>query len=207
MTPLPEKSMIRAVLFDWGGVLIENPVSGLRAYIAQALDRPEEDLHAVFQDYFQPFQKGLISEPDLWRDVSRRLNVPVPTRKSLYREAVEQASRARPEVFHLAEILHQKGYKVGLLSNTEAPAMEYFLAQGHTCFDAMVFSCAEHCAKPEPDIYHIACRRLGVQPPDVVFIDDRPDYIQGAVAVGLRTILYDDFEQIVRELRAFGVQW
>jgi putative hydrolase of the HAD superfamily len=202
-----ETNMIQAVIFDWGGVLIENPAEGLTAYCADALGVSRTDITTAFQNYQSDFQKGLIAEPDLWKNLCRDLNVPVPAWPSLYRKAVEHVFIARPEVFGLAKTLREKGYQVGFLSNTEIPAMEYFLDQGHGFFDATIFSCEEHVAKPEAKIYEIACQRLGVEPSEAVFIDDRPDYIQGAQAVGLHTIQYESFEQVTQELRNMGVMW
>jgi epoxide hydrolase-like predicted phosphatase len=125
----------------------------------------------------------------------------------LYREAVEHVFVARCDVFHLAETLHEKGYKVGFLSNTEIPAMEYFLEQGYDFFDATVFSCAEHVAKPDAKIYEIACKRLGVEFGDSVFIDDKPEFVHAAAELGIHTIQYETFEQITRELQSLGVRW
>ena len=51
--------------------------------------------------------------------------------------------RPREEVFGLARRLRERGYKTSLLSNTEAPAMAFFLELGYDMFDALTFSCAE----------------------------------------------------------------
>jgi putative hydrolase of the HAD superfamily len=200
--------MIRAVIFDWGGVLIENPLEGLVDYCAAALGVSREAITASFGKYQNDFHKGLLAEADLWLGLCRDLNVPVPAPRqpTLYRQAVEHVFVARPEVFRLAKALRERGYKTGFLSNTEIPAMEYFLGQGYDMFDVTVFSCAEHTAKPEAEIYRIACDRLGVEFDEAVFIDDRPDYIQGAARLGMRTILYETFEQVTRDLQALGVR-
>jgi HAD superfamily hydrolase (TIGR01509 family) len=54
--------------------------------------------------------------------------------------------------------------------------------------DAAVLSCEVGTAKPDPEIYQIALRSLGVQAADAVFLDDQPGYCAGAQAVGVRPI-------------------
>lgn len=186
--------------------MIDDPAEGLVTFCARELNHPKDDFLAVYRDYLPDFQKGRIVEQDLWKKVCGRLNVPVPS-SPLYRRAVEHVFKARPNVFGLAGQLHDGGYKVGFLSNTELPAMEYFSSRGYDCFDAAVFSCLEHCAKPEAKIYEITCRRLGVEPHEAVFIDDRLDYLHGAKAVGMQIIRYECFEQVTGELKALGVRW
>jgi HAD superfamily hydrolase (TIGR01509 family) len=45
--------------------------------------------------------------------------------------------------------------------------------------------------KPSPDIYRHAIDRLGVAPPEIVFVDDRPRNLDAARDVGLQTVLLD----------------
>jgi HAD superfamily hydrolase (TIGR01509 family) len=45
--------------------------------------------------------------------------------------------------------------------------------------------------KPSAEIYRVAADRLGVQPHDVVFVDDRPRNLDAAKAVGFNTVLFD----------------
>ncbi|MBN1555822.1 MAG: HAD family phosphatase [Phycisphaerae bacterium] len=198
---------MRAILFDWGGVLIDDPADGLVTYCAEQLALPKEIYTREYRKYLPDFQKGLIAEQDMWKRLCGHFRIPPPTPPSLYRRAVEHVFTERPMVFQLARTLHRKGYKVGFLSNTEIPAMEYFISRGYDFFDATVFSCAEHTAKPEPRIYRIACQRLGTEPHRAVFIDDRPDYLQGAVRVGMQTIRYRTLPQVAGELRSLGVHW
>ena len=54
--------------------------------------------------------------------------------------------------------------------------------------DAAVLSCEVGTAKPDPQIYQIALRSLGVRAQDAVFLDDQAGYCAGAAAVGVRPI-------------------
>jgi len=57
-------------------------------------------------------------------------------------------------------------------------------------FDATVFSCDVGVRKPNPKIYLEACRRLGVEPAECLFVGDGGSReLTGAVAVGMRAVL------------------
>ena len=57
-------------------------------------------------------------------------------------------------------------------------------------------------AKPDPRIYRLTCDRLGVRPEQAVFLDDQPDFVEGALETGMRAILFEDNDQAIAELEA-----
>lgn len=198
---------ITTVIFDWGGVVINDPAPGLMRYCAQALGISEELYTQAHTQCGGPFQKGLISENQFWDTIGRHLNrAPVST-PSLWGKAFRAVYDPHAEVLELAARLQARGYKTALLSNTEKPAMDYFLQElKYTMFDARVFSCAEKCCKPEPAIYTLALKQLASQAQQSVFIDDNPAYLKGATRIGMHTILCQAPNSIVEGLEVLGVQ-
>ena len=87
----------------------------------------------------------------------------------------------------LRELRHC-GYKLAVVSNCFAEDVEAWPAcPAAGCFDATVFSCAVGSAKPEPRIYLVATRLLGVEPINAAFIGDGgDDELVGAERAGLR---------------------
>ncbi len=197
---------IKSVIFDWGGVLIDDPGPAVMQYCAEALSVSGEGFTKAYHKFAADFQKGNISEDTFWDRICRQLSVPRPTLPSLWGRAIESAYRPKEEMFSLAGSLHRSGYRTGLLSNTEKPAVRHFHRQGYDMFDATVFSCIEGTAKPERKIYELALEKLAVKPNQAVFIDDRTDYIAGARQVGLNTILFKSIEQVRNELAGFRVK-
>lgn len=198
--------VIESVIFDWGGVLIEDPAPGLVKYCSEALAVSKEDYIKANDKFAADFQKGLISEDIFWERMCSGLGVSKPKVPSLWFDAFKAAYMPREEMFSLAAGLGKKGYKMAFLSNTEKPAMRYFHQFGYDVFDVLVFSCAEGTSKPERRIYELTVQRLGSEAGQSVFIDDKPEYINGAQQAGLNTILFESISQVKNELAGLGVE-
>jgi putative hydrolase of the HAD superfamily len=67
-------------------------------------------------------------------------------------------------------------------------------------FDAQVISGDVGLHKPQPEIYRLACERLGVEPGDAVFVDDLRENVSGAEAVGMTGLLHRDSAETVARL-------
>ncbi len=102
----------------------------------------------------------------------------------------------------------RENYKVGLLTNMN-PELYQFYSQKfgvESLFDFVYYSGKFKVQKPDAEIYRIVMRDLGVSPQNMVFIDDNPSYVAGAKAVGIRTVQFQNTEQVISELRKMGVK-
>jgi epoxide hydrolase-like predicted phosphatase len=195
---------IESIIFDWGGVLIDDPRPGLLKYCSEAFSVPLEDYTPVHDSFLDDFHKGKISEERFWRQIAGKLDKPIPPAK--WYEAFRSAYVPKQEMYRLVSSLHDKDYKTALLSNTELPAVDFFHEWDYDMFDVLVFSCLEGVMKPERRIYEITLERLDSKAGQTVFIDDRQDYIRGAQKVGLNTILFNNIDQVKDELKRLGVE-
>jgi len=198
--------IIKAVVFDWGGVLIDDPAYPLVQYFAKALSVTEDDYLKAYQEFQEDFHKGLITEDKFWAKVCAYLNIPKPKVHSLWGQGFKSVYSPRRRVFSLARLLCRKGYHIGLLSNTEEPSMCYFYQQGYDIFDVLVFSCEEEIVKPQKAIYKRVVERLGVKPQETVFIDNNPEFVDGAKQVGLNAVLFKDIDQLKKDLARLFVK-
>ena len=105
---------------------------------------------------------------------------------------LEVARRARP------------ARKVGLLSNS-APEHEAHIPRFAGLFDAVCFSHRMGLRKPDAPAYLEAARRLGAQPEEVVFIDDKERNIAAARRAGMFAVHFTDPSALVDSLMTFGV--
>ncbi len=93
-------------------------------------------------------------------------------------------------------------YKTATLSNISNPDWfgHYFTKEELELFDDFIISREEGIIKPDPEIFKIAARRLDVALNECVFIDDRPNNVKAAEAVGMRGLLYEKFPQFRKDL-------
>jgi FMN phosphatase YigB (HAD superfamily) len=93
---LSDMERIQAIIFDWGGVLIEDPAPGVVRYCAKALGISEEDYRRAGNLYMNDFQTGLVTEQQFWLNMTSYLNARlgeaggrsrVPMPKNVHRRA------------------------------------------------------------------------------------------------------------------------
>jgi HAD superfamily hydrolase (TIGR01549 family) len=99
----------------------------------------------------------------------------------------------------------KKSYHLAMLSNVGSGGLSRFFEQGilEKYFDPIVESAAIGYAKPEAQAYEYVADKLGVRLDECVMIDDRPEYIDGAVAIGMKGILYESVPQLKMQLPRF----
>ncbi|TCL70838.1 MULTISPECIES: HAD family hydrolase [unclassified Curtobacterium] len=86
--------------------------------------------------------------------------------------------------------IHDQGKKLAIVSNTALDVRPILQRWGlESLFDAVVLSYEVGCVKPDPAIFRVAARELGVEAPDCVMIGDTPVDDTGAVAVGMQSLI------------------
>ncbi|MEQ9825187.1 MAG: HAD family phosphatase [Puniceicoccaceae bacterium] len=177
---------VQTVLFDWGGVIIENPVEGILNHVRQHIPGIAPD--AFEGNAMVAFQKGELEELEFWHRAGAPTSMSLESfGGSLWRQAFEHSYEERPEVLHIAQILQQNGIRTAVLSNTEKPSVAMLMDRGYTCFDTYCFSCDWGMVKPEHRIYERCLQTLKVdEASSVLFIDDKSENIAAAQALGIR---------------------
>ena len=194
--------MIKNIIFDWGGVLIENPDEDIYDYCSKFLSVDREEFKNIWQYYSSKFQTGEIEEKQIWREICQELNGKEPNIKSLWEEVVKNTFKDQKEVFKVVEELKKDGYKVYFLSNTELPAVDYFFDNHYDkYFDGQMFSCVEGLVKPDRKIYELEIERFNIKPEESIFIDDKEENVEGSEEIGIKGIVFKSTGQFIKELK------
>lgn len=200
--------MIKAVIFDWGHVLIDNSETHRIKFFSQKLGVTSDEFKPVLEKYLPLFTTGELDEDILWLKIQEDLGIKDIKIPNIWAESWETGYIPFEEMWSLARALKANGYKIGLLSNCEKPTTSLAARPEYGVFDAKIFSCFEGVKKPDSKIYEIALERLGVKPEEAVFIDDVDRYVEGAKIVGLRAIHHDpqNPDKTIAELKSHGVK-
>ncbi|HEV2339244.1 MAG TPA: HAD family phosphatase [Patescibacteria group bacterium] len=182
--------MIKAIIFDLGGVLVDNPVEAMTAYIAQNLAVTKEQYMQVFSQCEAQWLKGQIAERELWEKITTKLNIARPEAESLWLEAFLRVYKRKKDVFLLIKRLKQNGYKIALLSNTEIPIMDHIKEQHWEDFDLFIYSCEVGMRKPDREIYDFTLQKLNMEPREVLFVDDKKENVEAARDIGMHGITF-----------------
>ncbi len=198
---------IDAIFFDLGATLrilhkdnaYQKKAREMLAELAETDLSPEEFLTLVEKRY-EPYRNWALTEnresgdEELWK----KWLIPEYSAELIQKNChklsywYRQTKGVRFVVDHGIEVihtLHDRGYKLGIISNligeTEIP--DWIEADNlRAYFDCVVLSSICHIRKPDPEIYHIACRELNIQPENCASVADNLDRdITGARAVKL----------------------
>ncbi len=202
---------IRAVVFDYGGVICRLPTRSEWDELAAAAGLPVDRFIAAYPGSREPYDRGLVRGDGFWQAFGDACGVNYTTaeRQRLIEIDMRVWETIEPAVVAMARQLRRAGFVTGILSNMHADLLER-IRQGRRWLDAFevsVFSCDLGLVKPEAQIYRSLLDRLRLEPAQVLFIDDVPANIEAARAAGLHGIVFASAEQLRADLAAepFGI--
>lgn len=198
-------AVIRAVLFDFGGVISSSPFEafahleaerGLPADFIRTVNATNPDTNAWAK--LERGEVDLESFGSLWSDEARALGYELDGRLVLERLAGE----IRPAMVAAIRSCRSK-YKTACLTNNfsraeNIPSKE--VAEVYDLFDAILESRVLGVRKPDPRFYQLACEALDVLPTDCVFLDDLGVNLKPARELGMHTIKVTDPDTALSEL-------
>jgi putative hydrolase of the HAD superfamily len=199
---------LRAVIFDLGGVVLGSPLHAIAAY-EREVGLPAGFVNRVVAatapgGAWARLERGELAielfyaafEADC-AGAGHRLDARV-----LF-ERMAQAAAPRPRMLAAVARIRARGLHAAALTNTWSGADGRGageLLRQH--FDVFVESNAVGLRKPDPRIYQLACRELGIQAEQAVFLDDIGSNLKPARALGMTTIRVVDPDTALAELEA-----
>jgi putative hydrolase of the HAD superfamily len=196
---------IRAVYFDFGGVIARTEDVAPRRELAARLGLTDEQIaEAVFlggaDGSAQRATLGQISEDEHWRNVVRGLNLP-PSEVQQVREAFFGGDRVDWGIVDFLRGLRKEGRRTGLISNAWTGLRRWIEQQGFAdAFDAMIISAEIALAKPGPEIFRYALDQLGASAEESIFVDDVTENVDASRALGMHGIRFRSAEQALAEV-------
>lgn len=196
---------LRAVFWDFGGVIISSPFETFNVYerdhglptdFLRSVNAVDPDTNA-----WAKIERQEISAAEfdvLFGDESERLGHRVPGADVLGLLAGE----LRPQMVTALDRVIEAGYLTACLTNNVAGSMRPELQTVMGRFGHVIESSEVGVRKPEPAFYEAACSAAGVEPGEVVFLDDLGINLKPARAMGMATIKVVDPDVALGELSA-----
>jgi putative hydrolase of the HAD superfamily len=199
---------LRAVVFDYGMVLSGPPDPASHSGMIKAVGIEPERFDEYYWASRERFDSGEFDGTAYWRQVALDAGIAL-TQTQLDQLLVLDARMwmsLNEPVLAWARQVRAAGFKIAILSNigdTQVNAMRKhfgWLAE----FDHNTWSYELRTAKPHAPIYLHTLEKLGVEPHQALFIDDRAVNVRGAEAVGMHGIIFTTLQQLAHDLKQRG---
>jgi len=201
---------LRAVVFDYGMVLSGTPNADAHAAMVRITGLPVERFEARYWADRLDYDAGTLNGTTFWQKFVRDASL------QLGPEAVEELSRwdaahwttHNPAMVAWQKKLHEQGMLTAILSNmgdTVLASIEREFKWLHR-FDVLVWSFQLGMVKPDPAIYRHLLKKLGTQPEETLFLDDKAENTDGAKALGIKAIQFSTVEKLREDLLAAGLE-
>lgn len=197
---------IAAVVFDLGGVVMASPLHAIARYehhhgLAQnAINRAI--VAAGDDSAWSRLERGELAVKDFFPAFEadcRAHGVEVSGARMM--DYIAEAAVPRPRMIEAIRRIRARGLRVAALTNNWVtsevrPGRETLRELFHVFIESSVVG----MRKPDPKIYQLTCRELGVEPTQTVFLDDIGRNLKSARALGMTTIKVEDPDVALREL-------
>lgn len=202
-------TLIRAAIFDIGGVLTSSPVIAIRDYLSvEGVDYAV--LGPMIADHDLAWSRWERSEItgeqfiDQFEAEARERGVAVSAEGVM--NAAFGTQSVRDDMVNVVRHLRGKIRLGCITNNVLRDDSRPRTLDIYDLFEHVIESAKSGMRKPDPRIYHAACEALSVQPEEAVFLDDIGVNLKGAKAVGMITIRVDQTTSAIDELeRVLGI--
>ena len=197
--------MLKWILFDQANVLTHHVFTTKEIYCNDHQCFPAKDLEKIYYiKEFSDFELGKIDSNELIASFLRqnKLCLTVQGYRKLYKESIEPIAGMKK----IVETLKQK-FKLATLINEGLEWAEHkFDALGYKhLFEKNVISGNIKVAKPDELFYIKSLSILKANPTECLFIDDLDKNCQGAENAGIKSILFQNPDQLINKLTQFSI--
>lgn len=194
--------MIKNIIFDFGGVLLDwNP-----RYLYKPYFNDDEEMEHflsdicngewnIKQDAGRPFAEAVKELQAKFPEYAEAIQ--------MYDDDWEKMLKCElPGSIDLLKELKSMGYGIYGLTNWSAEKIGYAFANYSffSLFDGIVVSGVEKVVKPDRKIYEILLERYSLKPGECVFIDDNQDNVDMAKVLGINAIRFDNIGNVKEHL-------
>jgi len=200
---------IKNIVFDMGGVLIDfNPDRSLKNHFPEELHEKVKKETFLSREWVE-MDRGTIEVEEAVEIMCSRL--PEELRAEASKMVLDRETEMPPLdfMYPVVEAIHNKGYKIYLLSNCPMWLYEFRkTVPAFSFFDGFVVSAEYNIVKPEEGIYTVLFDKFKLEPSECFFIDDSEKNIEVGAKMGMKAHCFADknVERLKSALSDEGVE-
>ena len=205
--------MIKAVFWDFGGVITSSPFESFNKYETEK-NLPKDFLRLINSTNsdsnawakLERSEVDLEEFNDLFLDESRKLGHQIPGKEVI----ALLKGEVRPQMISALKSIKDRLVLACLTNNIQAMNKEFegnVSASGKhdevmQLFDFVIESSKVNVRKPDPDFYLLACKKAKISPDEAIFLDDLGINLKPAKELGMKTIKVIDPDVALDELQS-----
>jgi len=210
------KKGVRAIIFDVGGVLSigsydkkgyrKHHLISVHHYMTDKLGIDLDTWFDAIDTVYAKSIEGLVSRKKTLSTMAKNLNVSESKLTALFISAYKKYFKKNKQLYELAFHLKNKGYRIGVLSDQWYLSKDALIDREMlSLFSPVIISCDVGFRKPNLKIYKLLIRRLKLKPHEILFIDNREWNLKPARKLGIKTILFKNNKEFVRDMALKGI--
>ena len=200
--------MIRAIIFDYYGVMCPRIVPCLSQKTAEQFNFNEKKVRPIMDELLDRMDEDKLSFKDYWKSLKSKFKnkeTKLPDHHKIWKSCALGLD-IWPKMVNLVKKLKRQGYIVPVLTNVTKSMVKYNRMKGrYKLFKPVFLSCYIGLRKPSPAIFRYVLKKMKLKPNECIFIDDNKTYLRGARTAGIKTVLFKNYSQTVDELRRYGI--
>ncbi len=199
---------LRAVIFDYGMVLSAPPDAAAHRQLVRTFGAPAEIFEKHYWTYRRAYDAGEFNGAGYWLRCASAAGVTLTAAQitELIQADIRMWGHLNQPMVDWALQVAQAGFRTGILSNIGKELADALVRSPWVSeFNHNTWSSRLRLTKPDPAIYHHALEGLGVAPEEALFLDDRPENVLGAQAVGLQAVIFRDPQKLETDLERLGI--
>ena len=200
---------LRAVVFDYGMVLTGPQDPAAHAELVRITGLPLDRFEELYWADRHAYDEGKLTGLQFWQKIVRdgKLTLSETEIQQLNFLDGRMWSTVNEHMVAWQAELRQKGLLTGILSNMGDTVLEVLLSTHSwiSNFDVQVWSYQLLIAKPDPAIYRHILAKLGTQPEETLFLDDKLENIAAAHDLGIQAIQFSTVDKLRADLITAGL--
>ena len=196
--------MIKAVIWDLGGVIVRTMDTSFREEWEDRLNLQPGELHDIVFD--GPAGRlasiGQVGPDEVWDSIAARFDLSQDECENL-QEDFWGGDRVDKHLVSFIDQIRQ-GYKSGLISNAWLSLRNHIEVEWKIdhLFDDVLISAEVGITKPDPAIYERSLANLDVTPENALFVDDFKVNLHAAESLGMKTVWFQSTSQTIEAVES-----